>query len=360
MCIHRFFKRQLPPKSGIREVVFLLFIVLLAACGGDESVNNPVGETVAHENIDRATVNYYPMTIGSRWVYRNPDNSEWAREVITAEISGSNRSHFFRYDFTFTDNRLGFLKTPVYVKSPNRLNLRAADADISEINDVLWQTILQSRDNRECHHGAFNGWQLGHRFSNGVWQTSKYSTDKTLVYLYSYETRIDRHSEFNLLDFPVNPGYIFEALRITFTGSHRLKGDKHVSSMIHSYEANVTIVGVAGYLSTVVTPAGAFQNCLEIEYEVAQLSVNTKALGMASNPNGTIPETSIPEPGQLLKVLEEKIHEELKELFKTLVPILGFETVWLAPGVGPVKIETSNGIAELISYEIKPVASNEK
>ena len=29
--------------------------------------------------------------------------------------------------------------------------------------------------------------------------------------------------------------------------------------------------------------------------------------------------------------------------------------MWLAPGVGPVKIETPNGIAELIDYGIKPV-----
>jgi hypothetical protein len=32
---------------------------------------------------------------------------------------------------------------------------------------------------------------------------------------------------------------------------------------------------------------------------------------------------------------------------------LGLQTVWLAPGVGPVKIETPHGIAELIDYEIK-------
>ena len=36
-----------------------------------------------------------------------------------------------------------------------------------------------------------------------------------------------------------------------------------------------------------------------------------------------------------------------------IMPELGFETVWLAPGVGPVKIETPNGIAELIDYEKK-------
>ena len=37
----------------------------------------------------------------------------------------------------------------------------------------------------------------------------------------------------------------------------------------------------------------------------------------------------------------------------SIIPELGFETIWLAPGVGPVKIETVDGIAELIDYEIK-------
>ena len=41
----------------------------------------------------------------------------------------------------------------------------------------------------------------------------------------------------------------------------------------------------------------------------------------------------------------------------SIMPELGFETVWLAPGVGPVIIETPNGIAELIDYEINTVAS---
>ena len=61
----------------------------------------------------------------------------------------------------------------------------------------------------------------------------------------------------------------------------------------------------------------------------------------------------------LLSLLELDIREELADLMLSMAPGLGFETVWLAPGVGPVKIETPNGIAELIDYEMKAVASGQ-
>ena len=51
-------------------------------------------------------------------------------------------------------------------------------------------------------------------------------------------------------------------------------------------------------------------------------------------------------------IIESDIHVELTDLLMAIMPELGFETVWLAPGVGPVKIETPNGIAELIDDEI--------
>ena len=57
-------------------------------------------------------------------------------------------------------------------------------------------------------------------------------------------------------------------------------------------------------------------------------------------------------------IIESDIHVELTDLLMAIMPELGFETVWLAPGVGPVKIETPNGIAELIDYEIKKGSGN--
>lgn len=46
-----------------------------------------------------------------------------------------------------------------------------------------------------------------------------------------------------------------------------------------------------------------------------------------------------------------------ESFFTDVKPKLGLEIVWLAPGVGPVKIEGAEGSAVLIDYEIKAVAS---
>ena len=51
-----------------------------------------------------------------------------------------------------------------------------------------------------------------------------------------------------------------------------------------------------------------------------------------------------PPPRKVLKsylnLLESDISKELTNLMISIMPELGFETVWLAPGVGPVIIET--------------------
>ena len=53
--------------------------------------------------------------------------------------------------------------------------------------------------------------------------------------------------------------------------------------------------------------------------------------------------------------MQDEIHKELTMLLPMLMQNLNLQTMWLAPGVGPVKIETADGIAELIDYEVKPV-----
>ena len=58
----------------------LIFIALflIIGCGADEEsveneVTKPLSETIPP--------NYYPDSIGSRWVYRSPSGFQWTREV---------------------------------------------------------------------------------------------------------------------------------------------------------------------------------------------------------------------------------------------------------------------------------------
>ena len=110
----------------------------------------------------------------------------------------------------------------------------------------------------------------------------------------------------------------------------------------HSFEANVTISGIAGQPESVVTPAGAFENCIKIRYEMTRLSFETTEF----NTSWVVFEQ------RKLDLLETELRKELTTLFRDALPRMQLGAVWLAPGVGPVKIETVDGISELISYDV--------
>ena len=79
-------------------IAFLCFILFLSGCGGEESVDISMVESVEDEkpiNDVPISTPYYPMTVGSRWVYRNSDGSEWAREVTETKNFGGNVYHYF-------------------------------------------------------------------------------------------------------------------------------------------------------------------------------------------------------------------------------------------------------------------------
>ena len=131
----------------------------------------------------------------------------------------------------------------------------------------------------------------------------------------------------------------------------RLNGRFEWLSSIHAFESEGVILGkISGYRESVETRAGAFEDCLKIQYEAMQTSFTTEEC------RDLLPEWA-PTPAECEGV-ESAIREELTELLTYLMTKLGLQTVWLAPRVGPVKIETPNGIAELIDYEIKKGSGN--
>ena len=346
MFLHRLLKRHSALRSRVWGVALLFCILLIFGCGAEEAADsNPLVETVGDATFNTATPNYYPMTVGNRWVYRDPDGSEWTREVTKTKRFGANDYHFFNSDPPLQDPELESLRSHVYVTFHDRLVHRVKN---KEINDVIWETILHS----VCKTRA----TLHHRFSNGVWQRIRKITDDetALAYLYSYNTSVkdDGHSQSTLFRLPLVPGQTFEALRIKLVGNYQ------IVSQIHVFEATVVISGNVGNPETVVTPTDIFDDCLKIRYEVNEPLIEAKEYKMEPPPRGDIPQIAMTETEQLLSLLEADIRRELTNLFISVVPKIGFETVWLAPGVGPVKIETPEGIAELIDYEIKPVASD--
>ena len=120
---------------------------------------------------------------------------------------------------------------------------------------------------------------------------------------------------------------------------------------IHAYDGKGVIMGkISDDRELVEVSAGAFQDCLKIQYDAKLASYRT--IEFRDLDRMIAPEV-------YLETVESEIRKELIDLLMHLTSNLELQTVWLAPGVGPVKIETPNGIAELIDYEVKTVPSGQ-
>ena len=338
MRIRRFFKRPSPLANGARGFAFLFSILLISGCGED-AVDKPIVESVRDEKpiIDAPiSTPYYPMTRGSRWVYRNPDGSEWTREVTETTNYGVNVYHFFASDPPLQDTQIESLRSPVYVAFLDRLDRRITHNDI---NSAIREIIVDSG-------GESPNWVLGMTCNKRERQKAVCVSKKDrsppgiLTYLYRSDTSVTSHSNLTLFPFPLVPGETYNALNL------RLKGRDERTIYIHDFEAEVVILGRIGCDRELVeVSAGEFEDCFKIQYETKLASFRTVKF---RNDDAFMFVQDV-----YLETIESEIRKELTDLSMHLTTKLGLQTVWLAPGVGPVKIETYNGIAELIDYEIK-------
>ena len=345
MSIHRFFKKQSFLAKRARGFAFLLVIVLISGCGEEAVDNNPLVGTVeegAHDEVAPLSTIYYPMTLGSRWTYRNPDGSEWTREVTETKKFGDNLYHYFSSDPPRQDTQIESLRSPVYAAFLDRLVRRT---NLKDTNAAIWEIIVESGGESQNWSLGMSCNKQGGRKAVCVSKKDK-STPGILTYLYHSEISVVRHGKLALFRLPLVPGETYKALDL------RLRGRDDGPFYIHDFEAEVVILGkISADRELAEVSAGAFEDCLKIQYEAKLASYRTLEFRDVGG---------FPMLGQdaYLKAVESGIREELTDLLTSLTPKLGLQTVWLAPGVGPVKIETPNGIAELIDYEIKPVAAD--
>ena len=336
--VNSIFPRSLLVNIYGMQAIAILILLFVFGCGNEsinESLDGRDDSARVAEDFVPVFTSYYPMTVGNRWVYRDPDGSEWTREVTETKKSGANDYHFFSSDPPLQDTQIESLRSTVYAAYLDRLDRRIG---LNDINAAIRETIVESG-------GETQDWGLGMSCNNRaggkpvcVSRKDK-STPGILTYLYRSNTRIDEHRKLTLLRFPIVPGETYKALNLS------LKGRAEGPFYIHVYGAEGVIAGEIMDVSELVeTSAGAFEDCLKIQYEPKLTSYRTvKFREFTANPM----------TGAYLKAVESDIREELTDLLTRLMPKLGLHTMWLAPGVGPVKIETPNGIAELIDYEIK-------
>ena len=338
MLIQHFSNRQSLLMSRVGRIAIFLVILLISGCGGEEPVDRPIVESVEDEkSVNDAPIStpYYPMSIGSRWVYRNADGSEWTREITETKNFGDNLYHYFNSVPPLQDTEIESLKSPVYVTFLDRLDRRIVR---SEINAAILEIIVNSG-------GETPSWSLGMRCSKrgrqkAVCESKKdRSTPGILTYLYRYNASVASHSNLTLFPFPLVPGATYNALEL------RLRGTYDGPFYIHDFEAEVVIMGRIGDDRELIEiSAGEFEDCLKIQYEAKLTSYRTVEFRDIER---------MISPEVYLETIESEIHKELTDLSMHLTTKLELQTVWLAPRVGPIKIETPNGIAELIDYEIK-------
>ena len=316
-------------------IVALLFIF---GCG-DETINAPLGGTRETEDLVPVSAIYYPMTVGSRWVYRNPDGSEWSREVIKSDVIAHDSYHSLIYNPPLVGEHPDFIKSPTYVVDPAGIILQTRKNDI---NDAVWQTVLLSQ-------GDFSGWSIRRGFRNGVWSIRK-KHDDILVSLFYSQIRVTKHSDFTLLHFPPDDPQQRKVINMTISGNDNFTPESYV----HGFEAQVRIWGNTTIEPVVATSIGGFENCLKIEFDVEATPVKTLVYKPGELRAGHTEE----EHNAFLELLEDELNGELTKLLPSLMQNLNLGTMWLAPGIGPVKIETTDGIAELIDYQVAPVGSS--
>ena len=343
MCIRSFFKRQSSLRSRTRWIAFLFGVLLISGCGGEESVNTPLVEAMGDETRNEAvpiSTIYYPMTLGSRWVYRNPDGSEWTRKVTETTNYGDNLYHIFSSDPPLQDTQIESLESPVYVAFLDRLDRRI---NLKDIDAAVWEIIVDSG-------GETPNWAVGMSCKKQGRQAmcvsrKDRSTPGILSYLYRYDTSVTSH-RLTLFPFPLVPGETYNALNVKLRGGYY---DWRLYD--HDFEAEVVILGKIGDNRELVkVSAGSFEDCLKIQYGAKAKLTSYRTVEFEDFMGMFVPQA-------YLDTIELEIRKDLTDLSMHLATKLELQTVWLASGVGPVKIETPDGIAELIDYEIKAVTS---
>lgn len=88
----------------------LCSFILLFACGSDE-IPEP----------DETKPNYFPDTVGSKWVYRNANGSKWTREITDENDSQGGDYQTFIYTPPISETGIDFFKPTSFRLSQNHV-----------------------------------------------------------------------------------------------------------------------------------------------------------------------------------------------------------------------------------------------
>ena len=202
-------------------------LLLILGCGDGEEGIKAVGVVKPVEEPP----NYYPNAIGSRWVYRNADGFEWAREVTEVEEIGLYLYHVFNYDPPIEEARFNFLKTPSYRITRNRVLFFVGD----EIDLAYKQDLM---DFLQTSYQEFGDIKIN----------------------------VNAVSQEELIFFRIPParGIRWEVINMKASGNVIFRDQ---GNFILPFEINWVNTGIVTSLEPVETPAGTFEDCFKIQYD---------------------------------------------------------------------------------------------
>ena len=197
----------------------LCSMLLLFGCGSDETPA-PMEEMP----------NYFPNAVGSRWIYRNSDGSQWTREVSgEANIEGK-AYRIFKDTPPLAEPDLDFLYSTYYRVTPDAVMFTVSE----KVTDYL-QTELPKAAQDE-----FAGLEL-------------------TVALEPFA-----HPELVFLQIPVVPNFQWDALNMKASGNIVLQ---NLLLLQIPFEAHIRVTAEVVAEGPLETPAGNFEKTYRIAYQ---------------------------------------------------------------------------------------------
>ena len=200
--------------------LMLCGIFILFGCGSDETP----------APIEPQMPNYFPDTIGSRWVYRNPDGSEWSREITDGNSIHGEDSQVFTYSPPVPETEFDYLKPDV---------LRVTD---TQVLFVIGEKIERYVQNELPASVAdeFAGLEL----------------DITVAPI--------THPKFVFCQLPLTPNFQWDAFNTNVNGSIVLQ---NLALLQFPFEVHVRVKGEVVAVGSLETPAERFEETYQIEYK---------------------------------------------------------------------------------------------
>ena len=203
-----------------RFLPLLCIVCLLFSCGSDD-IPEPM----------KTEPNYFPDTVGSKWVYRDAAGQEWTREITDRNDTQDNNFQTFIYNPSVPDTDIDLLKPTSFQVRQDRILLDVSD----KINRYIQTALPESvQDN-------FIGLDI-----DVVTEQISYPE---LIYLH----------------LPLTPNLRWEASDVQAQGNLILQD---LTLLRIPFEVTITINAVVLGQSQIETPAGSFEDTYQIEYQI--------------------------------------------------------------------------------------------